>query len=43
MGFIVDTLTIAGVISIACTIFAVLIVHDCCKIRHNLRHKFKNK
>ena len=43
MGFIVDSLTIAGVISIACTILAVLIVHDCCRIRHNLRHKLKNK
>ena len=43
MGFIFDAFTIAGVISIACTIIAVLIVLDCCRIRNNLRHKFKHE
>ena len=43
MVFIFDTFTIAGVISIACTIIAILIVLDCCKIRNNLRHKLKHE
>ena len=43
MGFIFDTFTVAGIISSACTIIAVLIVLDCCKIRNNLKHKFRDE
>ena len=43
MGFIFDTFTIAGIISSICTIFAVLIVLDCCKIRNGLNQKIRGK
>ena len=41
MGFIFDKFTMAGVISSACTIFVVLVVLDCCRIRNNLRQLFR--
>jgi hypothetical protein len=43
MGIIFDTFTIAGIVSGICTILAVLIVLDCCKIRNNLSHKVKHE
>lgn len=43
MGFIFDKFTIAGIISTACTIAAVLVVLDCCKIRNSLSQKFRNE
>jgi hypothetical protein len=43
MGFIFDTFTIAGIVSGICTILAVLIVLDCCKIRNNLSNKIKHE
>ncbi len=43
MGFIFDKFTIAGIISSTCTIIAVLIVLDCCRIRNTLSQKFRNK
>ena len=41
MGFIFDEFTIAGIISSICTIAAVLITLDCCKIRQNLTQKYR--
>ena len=43
MGFIFDEFTLAGIISTLCTIVAVLVVLDCCKIRYNLTQKFRNE
>ena len=43
MTFIFDAFTIVGVISGICTIIAVLVVLDCCRIRHNLWQKFWNE
>ncbi len=43
MDFIFDAFTLAGIISSICTILAVLIMLDCCKIRNNLRYKFRNQ
>lgn len=43
MSFIFDTFTIAGIISSTCTIIAVLVALDCCKIRYTLTQKFRNK
>ena len=41
MGFIFDEFTIAGVISSICTIAAVLITLNCCKIRQTLTQRYK--
>ena len=41
MGFIFYKFTIAGIISIACTIIAVLIVLDCCRIRYKLTRRLE--
>ena len=43
MGFIFDTFTIAGAISSACTILAVLFVLNCCKIRGSIKHRYKDE
>ena len=43
MGFIFDTFTIAGIVSSICTILAVLILLDCCKIRNSLSQKTRHE
>jgi hypothetical protein len=43
MAFIFDKFTLAGIISTLCTIVAVLVVLDCCKIRNSFTQKFRNE
>ena len=42
MPFVFDTFTISAIIISICSILAMLVVVDCCKIKDNFKHIFRS-